>query len=103
MGNKISIREVAAVLASLKGQRECCDFLEAILTKDEKTIIGLRWKLVCLLAQGLCQRDIAKKLGVSLCKITRGSRELKRRPAFRKIVMDFISKKSRKGKECHEA
>ena len=104
MEYKTSIREVAEVLAGLKGRRECCDFLEAILTPDEKAIIGLRWRLVCLLAQGLRQRDIVKRLGVSLCKITRGSRELKRRPAFRKIATDVISKrKNRKGRGHHEA
>lgn len=66
---------------------EVCQVLHALLTAREREKIALRWRLTCLLEQGLTQRAVAAELGISLCKITRGSRELKYGPpAFRKAV-----------------
>ena len=46
-----------------------------------------RWLLVREIDKGTTQRDIAKKFHISLCKITRGSRELKKEDsAFRKLL-----------------
>ncbi|MFW6293058.1 MAG: Trp family transcriptional regulator [Spirochaetota bacterium] len=40
-----------------------------------------------LLEEGVSQREIARRLGISLCNITRGSRELKKPDsAFRQII-----------------
>lgn len=89
-------RDIAAVLADLKRKKDIRVFMEALLTPPERARIDLRWRLVCLLSAGVPQRVIAKRLGISLCKITRGSRELKFKPAFRKIVVDY--KKKKKGK-----
>ena len=58
--------------------RELADqFLTDILTPTERREIESRWELVKLLDKGVPQRQIARELGLSLCKITRGSRELK--------------------------
>ncbi len=84
------LNEMAAVLAGLKDQGSMRAFLGALLTPSERARIALRWRLVCLLAAGLPQREIAGRLGISLCKITRGSKELKKRPVFRKIVTACI-------------
>jgi len=54
------------------------DFLRCLLTPAEIADIAGRWALVKALRQKVPQREIAKDLGVSLCKITRGSRELKK-------------------------
>lgn len=51
-------------------------FLRDLLTPAEYRDTALRWRIVKLLSQGIPQRDIAGSLGVSLSKITRGSREL---------------------------
>ena len=81
------IRELARVMAALRSPREVEEFMRALLTPAERARLALRWRLVCLLASGMKQRAIAEKLGVSLCKITRGSRELKHGPSsFRKSV-----------------
>jgi TrpR family trp operon transcriptional repressor len=53
-------------------------FLYSLFTPSEADEIAKRWALVKDLAKGRPQREIAKDLGLSLCKITRGSRELKR-------------------------
>ena len=95
----IFVRDIATVLADLNRKKDIRIFLQALLTPPERARIGLRWRLVCMLAAGIPQRVIAKRLGISLCKITRGSRELKFKPAFRKIVAAYKkNKKKKKGK-----
>ncbi|MCX6547870.1 MAG: Trp family transcriptional regulator [Acidobacteria bacterium] len=62
-------------------------FLREILSPAEITDISSRWELVKRLDGGQSQRAIAADLGVSLCKITRGSRELKKpRSALRTLL-----------------
>lgn len=51
-------------------------FLRDLLTPAEYRDTALRWRIVTMLSRGIPQRDIAESLGVSLSKITRGSREL---------------------------
>ena len=49
--------------------------------------IANRWLLVKEIDAGTTQREIANKFSMSLCKITRGSRELnKADSAFRKML-----------------
>ena len=46
-----------------------------------------RWLLVKEIDKGTTQREIAKAFSMSLCKITRGSRELQKSDsAFRKML-----------------
>jgi len=54
------------------------NFLFSLFTPSEADEIAKRWALVKEIAKGTPQREIAKRLGLSLCKITRGSRELKK-------------------------
>jgi TrpR family trp operon transcriptional repressor len=97
MQDQAMLREVAKVLANIKDPKVAYDFLFAILTPRERHNLGLRWRLVCLLREGVTQRTIARMLGVSLCKITRGSRELKKGPKnFRKVVDRELAKSSAK-------
>jgi TrpR family transcriptional regulator, trp operon repressor len=64
------------------------DFLECLLTPSEMDEIAKRWALVKQIASGRPQREIAKDLGLSLCKITRGSRELKKESsAFKRMLV----------------
>ncbi|MEI6563872.1 MAG: Trp family transcriptional regulator [bacterium] len=87
------LRELSAVLTRLEAA-EVFDVLQAMLTAREREQIALRWQLVCMLEKGVTQRAIAAGLGVSLCKITRGSHELKYGPAaFRKAVRHAIERK----------
>lgn len=51
-------------------------FLRDILTPVEYRDIITRWQIVKELSNNLPQREIARKLKVSISKITRGSREL---------------------------
>lgn len=63
------------------------DFLYALLTPAEADEMAKRWALVKELANGTPQRRIAEDLGLSLCKITRGSRELKKEGSTFKILL----------------
>ena len=87
---KEALQELATVLAYTREPAAMRALLEALLTPRERARLALRWRLVCLLVSGVHQRSIARQLGISLCNITRGSRELKRRPAFRQKVSQFV-------------
>jgi len=72
------LNELAEALARADDPRLIKSFLESLLTENEVTDISSRWTLVRLIARGMSQRTISRELGLSLCKITRGSRELKK-------------------------
>jgi len=75
---KINIAELAGALAKTDDPNLVRDFLHCLLTPAEIADIAARWALVKELKRRTPQRTIAKDLGISLCKITRGSRELKK-------------------------
>lgn len=89
-----ALRDLAEALVGL-GADDLHEVFHALLTPREREKIALRWKLVCMLEQGVTQRAIASELGVSLCKITRGSHELKYGPeAFRKAIRKAVSRRT---------
>lgn len=73
----VAFNRFSASLASLRDPSEVKVFLDELLTPAEVHDLALRWQLLELLGQGVPQREIAHRLGISLCKITRGSRILK--------------------------
>ena len=84
---KENLAELAQVLSRVKDNALIEDFLRCLLTPAEIADIAGRWALVKALEQNVPQREIAKTLGISLCKITRGSRELKKEnSAFRRML-----------------
>jgi len=82
------IAEIADTLAQLDDPRLIDGFLRGILTPRELDDLSSRWELVKRLRRGDSQRSIARDLGVSLCKITRGSRELKAPGSALQAVVD---------------
>ena len=79
--------EMASVLAYVQDKQLIKDFLMCLLTENEMDEIIARWALVKLIDRGMSQRRIASELGLSLCKITRGSKELKKRDsAFKRFI-----------------
>ncbi len=86
----IALEELSAALAQTSDPELVKQFLLSILTEYEAGEIATRWALVRLIDRGMSQRSIARSLGLSLCKITRGSRELKKRDsAFRRMVETY--------------
>jgi TrpR family trp operon transcriptional repressor len=72
-----NIDDLVTVIASIKNKKELQQFLEEIMTDAERKDLALRWELMKQLNSGVPQRKIAEDLGISLCKITRGSKILK--------------------------
>jgi TrpR family trp operon transcriptional repressor len=82
-----NLSELAATLTKTGDSKLIKAFLHCLLTPAETADIAARWALVKALDQKIPQREIAKTLGLSLCKITRGSRELKKPDsAFQKML-----------------
>jgi len=86
---------IAEMAAALEGADEALieKFLYSLLTPAEADEMAKRWALVKELAQGTPQRRIAEDLGLSLCKITRGSRELKKEGSAFKMLLERLEKK----------
>ncbi|MDH4203145.1 MAG: trp operon repressor [Phycisphaerae bacterium] len=74
---KVDMKEICAALCRIDSPDEMRDFLAEILTPAEQRDLALRWELMRRLKQGVPQRRIARELGISLCKITRGAKILK--------------------------
>jgi TrpR family trp operon transcriptional repressor len=88
-----NIVELSGILARIDNPELIRDFLVCILTPHELEEIDGRWELVKMLDRGISQRKIAQSLNMSLCKITRGSRELhKRNSAFKKVLEGYLSR-----------
>ncbi len=82
-----TIRELCRILKKSDDENFIYDFFKCLFTPPELKDFANRWLLVKELDKGTTQREIAKKYGMSLCKITRGSRELaKADSAFRKLL-----------------
>lgn len=81
-----TIEELCNILTSADEELSH-DFIHCLFTPAELKDIANRWLLVKEIDKGTTQREIAKKFRMSLCKITRGSKELnKPDSAFRKIL-----------------
>jgi TrpR family trp operon transcriptional repressor len=82
-----NLAELARAFAKTGDSELIGSFFRSILTPAETADVAARWALVKALDNKIPQREIAKTLGLSLCKITRGSRELKKSDsAFRRML-----------------
>lgn len=64
--------------ATLKTEEQFSNFFNLILTHAEKEDIALRIEIISGLLRGeITQRELAKKLKISIAKISRGSNALK--------------------------
>ncbi len=87
--NREAYRELCSALARADDPELIEGFLECLLTKTELSEVSSRWALVRAIASGTTQREIARTMGLSLCKITRGSRELKKENSPFKTMIDL--------------
>ena len=82
-----TIKELCHLIMKSGDEAFIYDFFNCLFTKPELKDIANRWLLVKEIDAGTTQREIANKFSMSLCKITRGSRELnKADSAFRKML-----------------
>ncbi len=86
-------KEVFGILAKLENAKEVDRFCREILTPKEIEDLSLRWQLLKELHQGEPQRAIAARHGISLCKITRGSKILKTKGSFIHKILNRLQAK----------
>ncbi len=82
--------ELYAILLSIKSPEELDSFLDDMLTNKELDDIVQRYLIMDDLWKGKSQRDIASSRSMSLCRITRGSRMLKKKDGF---MREYFSSK----------
>jgi TrpR family trp operon transcriptional repressor len=87
-----NLGELSRTLAKVKDPALVESFLRCLLTPAETADIAARWALVKALDEGAPQREIAKSLGLSLCKITRGSRELKKSNSAFRLFLGLVNR-----------
>ncbi len=90
------LEELSKIIIKMKSKREVEKLFDEIFTKDEISLLSKRWRILSMLSEGLTQRDIAKQLNVSLCKITRGAKILKDKNS---IVYKHFNKENNNGKK----
>ena len=82
-----AFKELVLALSRTDDSELIEEFLRSLLTDNEVYEVSSRWALVKLIDSGVTQRQISRDLGLSLCKITRGSKELKKEDSsFRKML-----------------
>lgn len=84
----VTKNEIIQVFSDIHDPKTMKRLFEEIFTPAEIQDVALRWRLMKLLHKGVSQRRIAEKLGISLCKITRGSKILKKRQSVSKRILD---------------
>ena len=75
------------LLCSIIDKDEMDSLLDDLLTEKEHVDIIQRYLLMDDIYRGISQRDIASKRRMSLCKITRGSRMLKKKNGYMKKLL----------------
>lgn len=80
--------ELLNIILNINSSDELNAFFEDLFTPAEIEDITLRWKLLKALHKGTTQRKIAEQYKISLCKITRGSRILKKRDSIILKLLD---------------
>lgn len=68
-------------------------FFDDLCTPAERQDFAKRWLLVREIDKGTTQREIAKKIHISLCKITRGSRVLRNPDSAFRAMLDEAKNK----------
>ena len=75
-------KELLAAILSVNRLEDLDSLFQDLFTPGELADLSLRWKLLKDLNKGITQRKIAEKYGISLCKITRGSKILKNKESL---------------------
>jgi Trp operon repressor len=69
-------KDLYKLFCAIETPHEAEVLLADILTPQELESLSERWQEIQLLAKGMTQRDVAKKLNISISKVTRGSHAL---------------------------
>ena len=72
-----NLHTISKLVKNLHTEKEVEIFFKQLLTDSEIETLSKRWRILEMLISGNTQREIAKELQVSLCKVTRGAKILK--------------------------
>ena len=84
-----NLSEIIEIFTDVTDKKDMRRLFEDVFTDAERTDVAKRWYLLKELYKGTAQRKIACDMGVSLCKITRGSKILKN---DRSIIREILGK-----------
>ncbi len=82
-----ALGDMVGAFASVDDPAVMRKLFNEVFTSSERRDIALRWELMKMIQQDVPQREIAARLGISLCKITRGSRVLRSRGSASARIM----------------
>ena len=85
---QLGYKELCSVIAEIDDPIFLEEFFSCLFTPAERMDIANRWLLVKEIDKGTTQREIARLFGMSLCKITRGSTELKKENSPIRVVLN---------------
>lgn len=90
-----ALNDLVAEMARLDNPADILGLFQDLLTPTERQTLALRWLICQRLLQGVPQRTIAAEFGVSLCKITRGSSEMRKpNSVAKRILANRLSEKT---------
>ena len=89
---RIELLTTLRALASDEGLFDA--FLTDLLTPGEFDEFSMRWQIVKLLASNIPQREVARRLNVSIATVTRGSRTLRESKKGFSRVLGWREKKT---------
>ena len=72
-----SISKLSELVKKIDTTAEIETFFTELLTESELETLSKRWRILEMFKEGATQREIAKELKVSLCKVTRGAKIMK--------------------------
>lgn len=85
-----NLSEIIDIFSETTDKRDMRKLFEDVFTDAERTDIAKRWYIFKELYKGTSQRKIARDMEVSLCKITRGSKTLKKDDSvIRRVLGDM--------------
>lgn len=73
-----NFNELCSLIANTDDISLITDFFNCLFTPAERDDFARRWLIVKEIKSGSTQREIAKKFSMSLCKITRASKEIQK-------------------------
>ena len=83
-----SYNDLIKLFAATNNEEDMKRLFDDMFTEAEQKDFTIRWKLMNDLYRHKSQRDIAKDLKISLCRITRGSKMLKKKDGFIRSVLE---------------